>query len=124
MIDKLDKVFSEYIRKRDSKEYGGRYFRCISCGKVKPFEQMDCGHYIPRANMATRFDEDNCHGECVECNRMSVTHIVGFRQNLVKKIGYEAVERLEQKKHTIQKYSKTEISELIKYYKTKIKELD
>ena len=28
---------------------------------------MDCGHFISRTHMATRFDEENCHGECRMC---------------------------------------------------------
>lgn len=67
LVKKLDRVFSEYIRLRDSKPYGYKYFRCISCGMVKPYEQMDCGHFIGRTHMATRFDEKNCNGECKSC---------------------------------------------------------
>ena len=67
LIRKLDEVFSMYIRLRDSQAFGHRAFRCISCGQVKPFDQMDCGHFVGRTHMATRFDEDNCHGECRNC---------------------------------------------------------
>lgn len=67
LVRKLDRVFSEYIRLRDSKPYGYKYFKCISCGMVKPYEQMDCGHFIGRTHMATRFDEKNCNGECKSC---------------------------------------------------------
>lgn len=67
LIRKLDEVFSMYIRLRDSQAFGYRAFRCISCGQVKPFDQMDCGHFIGRTHMATRFDEENCHGECRNC---------------------------------------------------------
>ena len=57
---KLDKEFSLFIRLRDVMPNG--YFRCISCGQIKPFEQADCGHYFSRTHLATRFNEDNCHG--------------------------------------------------------------
>lgn len=67
LVKKLDRVFSLYIRLRDSKPFNHQYFRCISCGQIKPFDQMDCGHFIGRTHMATRFDEDNCHGECRMC---------------------------------------------------------
>lgn len=66
-IDKLDQVFSLYIRMRDSREFGYRAFRCISCGDVKPFEQMDCGHFVSRNAMAIRWNEQNCNGECASC---------------------------------------------------------
>ena len=35
LVKKLDKVFSQYIRLRDAFPNGT--FRCISCGKIKPF---------------------------------------------------------------------------------------
>lgn len=66
-IDKLDKVFSIYIRLRDSKEFGFRAARCISCGEVKPFDMFDCGHFVSRNASAIRWDEDNCHAECSHC---------------------------------------------------------
>lgn len=62
---KLDKEFSLFIRLRDCMPNG--YFRCISCGQIKPFEQADCGHYFSRTHLSTRFDENNCHAECRHC---------------------------------------------------------
>ena len=60
---KLDKEFSLFIRLRDCMPNG--FFRCISCGQIKPFGQADCGHYFSRTHLATRFDENNCHAEAV-----------------------------------------------------------
>lgn len=51
--DTLDKVFSEYIRLRDVREDGT--FICISCNNGFPYEVSDCGHYISREHMSTRF---------------------------------------------------------------------
>lgn len=67
LIAKLDRIFSLYIRLRDSAPFRHQAFRCISCGQVKPFEQADCGHFFSRRHMATRFDEDNCWCECRHC---------------------------------------------------------
>lgn len=71
--EKLDKVFSMFIRLRDTMPNG--YFRCISCGQIKPFEQADCGHFHSRRHLSTRFDEDNAHAECRACNRFSADHL-------------------------------------------------
>ena len=84
---KLDKEFSLYIRLRDSMPNG--YFRCISCGEIKPFEQADCGHYINRQHMNTRYDEMNCNAQCRKA-----------------------------KKNQTRRYSDFEYTELIKYYKS------
>ena len=42
--DKLDVVFSKYIRLRDSRNFGYYQFVCISCGETKPYSQMDFFH--------------------------------------------------------------------------------
>lgn len=47
-IEKLDRVFSLYIRLRDSKEFHFKGCRCISCGKVKPYDMFDAGHFVSR----------------------------------------------------------------------------
>lgn len=122
-INKLDSVFSQYIRLRDSRIYGFEYFRCISCGAVLPFEHADCGHYVKRSNMATRFDEENCHAQCIYCNRFRQGNTENFRKNLVKKLGEEKVEELERKGRGVAKFSSGDIDDMISYYKDKVKEL-
>lgn len=67
LIKELDKVFSLYIRLRDSKPYGFKYFKCPTCGRVLPFEQADCSHYYGRTHMNTRYCEENCVAECSYC---------------------------------------------------------
>lgn len=121
LVKKLDKVFSLYIRLRDVMPNG--MFRCISCGKIKPYAQEDCGHYISRIHMATRFDEDNCHGECRNCNRLSADHLIGYRKNLIQKIGLDRVSSLEWKHNQIKHWTKEELREKIAYYTKEVKRL-
>lgn len=123
LIKKLDKVFSLYIRLRDSKAYGFRYFRCISCGQLKPFDKGDCGHYYSRAKMATRFDPENCNMECTFCNRFSSDHLIGYRENLIRKIGQQHFDLLRFKANQTYKWSCFELEQLIKYYEALVKGL-
>lgn len=115
LVAKLDKVFSRYIRLRDCMPNG--YFRCISCGQIKPYEQADCGHFHSRRHMATRFDEDNAHAECRACNRFSADHLISYEKNLIAKIGQMRYDKLAWKAGTTKKWSDFELQELIKYYK-------
>ena len=117
---KLDKVFSEYIRKRDTRD---GVFKCISCGQILPYEQADCGHYINRKHMSTRFDEMNCNAQCRSCNRFDEGNIQGYRRGLVALYGEQQVTLLESKKHNFRKYSDFEYEVLIKHYKEEIKKL-
>ncbi len=121
LVKKLDKVFSLYIRLRDTMP--GGYFRCISCGQIKPFEQADCGHFWSRRNMSTRFDEDNCSAECRFCNRFKADHLNGYRQNLIGKIGEQRFLKLEWKHNQQRKYDDFELKELIAYYQSLCEDL-
>ena len=123
LVRKLDKVFSEYIRLRDSKPYGFKYFKCISCGMLKPYEQMDCGHFIGRTHMATRFDEMNCNGECRACNRMSSDHIIFYQRNLIQKYGIEKVDSLIARGRGTKKWTAWELEILITHYTQEIKKM-
>ena len=118
---KLDKVFSMYIRLRDTMPSG--YFKCISCGQIKPFNQADCGHYINRQHMSTRFDEMNCNAQCRKCNRFEEGNIQGYRKGLIDKYGEQKVILLESKKNTTRKFSDFEYKALIKYYTTLVKKM-
>ena len=120
--DKLDRVFSKFIRLRDCMPNG--YFRCISCGKIKPLNQADCGHYINRQHMSTRFDEHNCNAQCRECNRFDEGNIQGYRRGLIQKYGEQRVLLLELKKSDIKQYSDFEYDALIKHYDKEIKILE
>ena len=115
-VRKLDKVFSLYIRLRDSKPYGYKAFRCISCGQVKAFEYADCGHYYSRTHMATRFDEDNCHAECSYCNRFRADHMIGYRRNILQKIGEQRLALLDVRSRSKRKWAVFEIEALCKHY--------
>src|SRR3990167_5384725 len=65
LIRTLDDVFSIFIRNRDSTDGIGT---CITCGVMRRWEHMDCGHYQGRQHMATRWDEKNCAIQCKKCN--------------------------------------------------------
>ena len=122
LIKKLDRIFSQYIRLRDSAEYDHRYFRCISCGEVLPIEYADCGHYISRTTLSTRFSEDNCHAECINCNRFDPDHLDRYTKNLIAKIGEQRYASLITLSHnTLFRYAHYEIQELIKYYTQQVK---
>lgn len=113
---KLDKVFSEYIRLRDSRAYDYTAFRCISCGQVKPCSQADCGHYISRTAMATRWDEDNCHAECRSCNRFSADHLIGYGRNLERMMGHERLCMMLARGQMQRKWSAFELEVLLRHY--------
>lgn len=119
--NKLDDVFSEFIRLRDSRDDGT--FVCISCGRLLPYDQADCGHYINRKHMSTRFSEKNCNAQCRSCNRFDEGNIQGYRRGLIAKYGEPVVLMLEASKNQINKLSEFEYKAMIDHYRKEVKRL-
>jgi len=118
LIAKLDKLFSKFIRLRDTPN---NIFKCCSCGQIKDYKQADCGHFINRRWMATRWREDNCHAQCRSCNRFDEGNAVGYTMFMINRYGKEHVEYLESIKNTGWKPTEFELQVLIKEYKEKLK---
>ena len=59
---KLDSVFSRYIREKYEKD--GKV-PCYTCPHIGTVKTMQCGHFVPRQHMSTRWDEDNCRPQCL-----------------------------------------------------------
>ena len=111
---KAQTIFNRYIRERDS---DGGWFTCISCGQTKDSTQMDAGHYVPvKGSSALRFDEYNVNGECKGCNGFNEFHLIGYRKNLIDKVGERKVMELESQFRLIKKWSRTELNEIIERY--------
>lgn len=114
------KHFNAYIRYRDTKQ---GYFVCISCGKYKGLEKMHAGHYLSAGHYSfLRFDENNVHGQCVGCNTYLHGNAIPYRINLINKIGAIEVEKLENFRHTSQKWDRFTLMEIIEKYKGLVKQ--
>jgi len=110
-------AFNEYIRTRDAAE------PCISCGRFHD-GKYDAGHYRTRgASPATRYDETNCHKQCVPCNQHLSGNIENYTPNLIKKIGQAAFDRL-MGPHELKKWTREELQELAAHYRQKTRELN
>lgn len=117
-IKMLQTVFNAFIRKRDAD------LPCITCGTSKDIEYA-AGHFYPTTYQYLRFNEDNVHKQCNKsCNMMKRGNLLEYRPALIKKIGIERVEVLDNTRHFNLDLSIPEIKEKIKLYKTKIKDYD
>lgn len=122
LIKELDAWFSKYIRLKYSD--GNGYCRCISCGKVYFWKYIQNGHYMSRRYMSTRFSEDNCRPQGVECNIFNQGAIQMYRRALVKQIGEQRVDLIEVRARQENKnWSLFELKQMIQYYKTEVEKL-
>lgn len=113
LVNKLDRLFSEYIRKRDTKD---GMFICVSCGRTLPYEEADAGHFINRKWMPTRWDETNVHAQCRRCNRFDEGNIPEYYKFMINKYGEDHVNELLKRKTSGEKISNIELERLIGYY--------
>lgn len=90
-------AFNSYIRIRD------KWKPCVSCG-TPPTEHgrggsRDASHYLARGSTKggslRRFDPLNVHAACKKCNRFLSGNMVPYRVELIKRIGLERVEAIE-----------------------------
>jgi len=103
-------AFNAYVRGRD--EIAGR--GCISCGipsKTVHGGAFDAGHYRSRGSAPhLAFHLWNCHLQCVKCNRYLSGNVADYRINLIKRLGIERVEQIENDNHprnyTIEDYQR------------------
>lgn len=116
---KLDRIFSEYIRRRDSNNGFGR---CISCNKILHWTNGDAGHYVNRQHMSLRYDEKNVHLQCRRCNRFDEGNMLGYTKGLINKYGESVLDYLDMKKHNISKLSESDYIALISHYQDKLKQ--
>ena len=120
--DKFWKVFSEYIRRRDSDWQG--MATCCTCGKVKHWKEMDAGHYNPKTDgLSMYFEEKNVHAQCNPCNRFGHGKLNNYAIFLRRKYGEQILEELDYKKRQFIKITEQDYERFIELYKDKIKNL-
>lgn len=122
LIREAQVKFNAFIRARDAT------LPCISCGAPPPnlagmHAGRDAGHYRSTGSAShLRFNEDNCHAQCVKCNQWGAGKAVDYRIRLLLKIGMGRVEALESN-NTLHKWTREELIELKSAYVARVKEM-
>jgi len=114
LVKKLDTVFSQYIRLKNS--VNGKA-TCFTCGKVDEWKKLQNGHFQSRKHYSTRWDEINCQVQCAGCNVFKYGEQYVFGNKLDIKYGSGTAERLHLKAKQIIKLTNPEIEEMILRYK-------
>lgn len=127
LVRKLDKVFSKYVRLRDSDKDG--YGNCITCGKRLHWKEAHAGHFIRRSCMPTRWHEWNVHLQGAGCNTYRGGEQARYLLALEDKHGREAVDELielenQWKAGTAPKLSVADLREMIEEYKVALHSLE
>lgn len=119
---KLDKEFSDYVRRKDADE--GGTVTCFTCGGLFFWRDVDAGHFVKRQHRATRWNTKNVRPQCRRDNHFMGGRQDDFAANIVREHGQEVFEELMQLKYQTKKHSRSEIEEMIEKYKALNAELD
>jgi hypothetical protein len=109
LVEKLDKVFSIYIRRRYAIN---DIAKCVTCGKQDNWKSLQCGHFMSRKHLSTRWNEDNCQVQCAGCNVFRYGEQYKFSLYLGDKLS----EQLHIQSKQICKFTDVELQEKIDYY--------
>lgn len=111
-LDKLDTLFSEYVRRRAIAETGGCQ-RCLTAkydttkvdGTIYPaYMLLQCAHFYGRAKKSTRYDPDNAFGLCGACHIYFTSHPAEFVQWFIEKKGSMVYDLLQVRTRTPARY--------------------
>jgi hypothetical protein len=119
---KLWKVFSEYIRRRDSDKDG--YGKCFTCTRIIHWKKGDCGHGIGRQHKGTKFNEKNNHLQCKLCNGFEGGKREVYRDEMNKRYGSNTWDLMEAAAKKPSRWTQFEIDQLEVYYKQLVKAFD
>jgi hypothetical protein len=117
LIADLDYVFSQYIRVKHADKDG--IVTCFTSGKKYNWQQIQCGHFISRKNLSTRWLEANCRPQSEHDNCLLSGNLEVFEKKLEEEKKGSA-EYLRELSREINKPTISELKELIIEYRSKL----
>lgn len=127
--EKAWKQFSRFIRLRDRLEdpetgFVTDFVKCCTCGVVKPWKEMQAGHFIPGRTNSILFDEKCCHAQCGACNVYKNGNLIEYWPFMIKKYGMREINRQKKARVKSRKFTEEELVELCGHYKKLADELE
>ena len=121
------KAFSMFIRLRDRIEEDGYpidYCRCCTCGDIKPWKQMQAGHFLPGRKNSNLFREDGCHAQCYACNVPRNGNGVEYYEFMLRTYGPEKITELKHNNTLTVKYTVDDLKGIYETYRTRVERLN
>ena len=115
-LQEAQAAFNAFVRLRDAG------LPCISCGRFHN-GSWDAGHYRSSGSCPElRFDEANCHRQCVPCNQHLHGNLSPYRAHPIARVGLAVVERLEGP-NPPRRYTADDLREIRDRYRAKARAL-
>lgn len=119
----LDKVFSEYVRRRAVIKGSYGKIRCVCCGVLIEWKKAQNMHYVGRADMNTRWDLRNCKAGCMRCNVMLNGNYPAYTKYLLDTYGVDWLNQLILDGRKIKQWTVFELKSEIEKYTELLKTL-
>lgn len=95
------------------------YARCVSCGVLKPWRELQAGHFMPKSRgSSVYFECRNIHPQCVRCNIWAKeSAMIAYTRWMLATYGEDEVERLERLARTQRKFTRAELLEILAHWR-------
>jgi hypothetical protein len=102
-VTELDDLTRQIVRIRDTRGLWASNVgtECISCKKVKPCQELQVGHFMPRGRFTTRWVLENVNLQCVYCNGFLKGNQFRHGRAIDEKFGEGTADRLTQESNKI-----------------------
>ncbi len=101
------------------------YCKCVSCGKLDNYKNMDGGHFIPKGSSSRwALEESNVNPQCKGCNGFSMKHGSAEAQYtlwMIDWVGKDQVEHMLATKNDPVKFYAADYREMIADWSEQIK---
>ena len=117
------KTLQKLSRISAADEWG--YCKCVSCGKLDHYKNMDGGHFIPKGSSSRwALEESNVNPQCKGCNGFSMKHGSAEAQYtlwMIDWVGKDQVEYMLATKNDPVKFYAADYREMIADWSEQIK---
>lgn len=120
MKTELDFMFSRIVRMSAADSVGN--CTCFTCGVIKHFSLVDCGHYIKRSNTLLRWNFMNGFVQCKPCNQTKHGNYDVFTKKLIE-LNPSLVDQLNEQSREVHKYTRDELKQLTIEFRAKLNQL-
>ncbi len=101
------------------------YCKCVSCGIIKHYKEMDGGHYIPKgASSYWSLKLENVHPQCKGCNGFGMRHGTATQEYtkwMIDHYSRDFVDQMERDKKKVCKIYAADYREMIAGFRELIK---
>lgn len=121
LVEDAATILQRIVRMKAADENG--YAKCVTCGRVEHWKNMDGGHYVSRTYTRHKLLEENIHPQCKGCNRFGHKVHDDYAKFMRETYGDDFVDELTATKRDTMKWTRVEILDHIQALKEYEKEI-